>query len=502
MSEALLIAARVRILRENLERVQRVLEAITESREPVQAQRTATQDAELLSLIRLVRGLSADVRRAGEMAETNANDAFLAAVAAADSLYAAANNVLARLDTLGKELSAPLSRRTIDLEELTAGINAGALMTGATETLRQLDAVDEKVAQAIRSREAGDEAKALTLFATAWQKLAKATETSDGVFREYVEFLSGIALRETGFDRGLCRIADEFVRELENKRDWPWTSWTIPAQREVREVTMARIIRLGFPEWSVWAIPLAAHEFAHLALDSPRFAELVARDIPNVRVLLADIFAATVAGPAYACALFTIRLQPPSGRTRPAAASGRVSPQLDMARAHVTLRAIASLDDPEAGLVPTEFVRTRLAQYWSSALAWIQPDPSLSEGELQQLDDLVDATRRKIGSDSAFPMGQWSAIEGWADQLIDERGADIRPVRDFTDEVRIVVNALWLARLRADQDDLGSLAEAGRDLAERIIAVSRGAGDAGGTGPAERDAQGPSKTPSGEGPRR
>ncbi len=159
------------------------------------------------------------------------------------------------------------------------------------------------------------------------------------IWEEGLDLISGLCLRHEGLDRGLCRIADAIIVE---------TSWagikalTVPGRGGPGHLTS--IVHLRFPEWTVWALPLTAHELWHLGRRSMayptdatgkaegnqilnRILEIVGRSDPEsqqrlrsssaqywnddeLQFCLADVFGVHVMGPAYACAAIWLVLDP------------------------------------------------------------------------------------------------------------------------------------------------------------------------------------------------
>ena len=66
---------------------------------------------------------------------------------------------------------------------------------------------------------------------------------SHEIFCEYVDFLSGVTLRELHLDNGICETADLLVRELADNLSIAWKSITIPARSEALRNTAASIVR-------------------------------------------------------------------------------------------------------------------------------------------------------------------------------------------------------------------------------------------------------------------
>ena len=82
------------------------------------------------------------------------------------------------------------------------------------------------------------------------------------LFEESLALVEGALVRGAKLDNGLCQIADALLDELRTKADVAWGRFTILAEGEFFG-EMAQIIRLRFPEVSIWNLPIAAHEFGH-----------------------------------------------------------------------------------------------------------------------------------------------------------------------------------------------------------------------------------------------
>ena len=99
----------------------------------------------------------------------------------------------------------------------------------------------------------------------AWNKYREARTQSQSIFAEYVDFLSGLALRDAGFDESISRIAEYLIRTYKTNQPPIYDWMALPTTgREAVAKTLARIIRVGFPEWTVWALPFTAHAFWHV----------------------------------------------------------------------------------------------------------------------------------------------------------------------------------------------------------------------------------------------
>jgi hypothetical protein len=150
------------------------------------------------------------------------------------------------------------------------------------------------------------------LLESAWEETAG--EKNQLIFSDYVDFLSGLALRDKGWDNSICQIADELIANLLQAK--MWDPLTIPSSHGA--VTLAKIIRMGFPEWTIWGLPLAAHELGLVAVSVDdtlgSYIDDQAGDDEELRrqmqVCLADAFATCTMGPAYACAALLLRFNP------------------------------------------------------------------------------------------------------------------------------------------------------------------------------------------------
>ena len=96
----------------------------------------------------------------------------------------------------------------------------------------------------------------------AWATCLELEFQCSRLFADYLDLVSGIALRASGRDDGLCRIADALISDFDPFGTTSWGSLTVPASRELREDPIASFVRLGFPEWSVWTLPLAMVDFS------------------------------------------------------------------------------------------------------------------------------------------------------------------------------------------------------------------------------------------------
>ena len=146
------------------------------------------------------------------------------------------------------------------------------------------------------------------------ESLVLDTRRCDELFAEYVDLLRGIALRDSGVrvhGRDLTdvfRIADALPSLWGRAEGWGWRSVTMPSSEERAAAGASNALRMGFPEWTVWALPLVQTELGASFLTR---AKVVSPGDPPEQVAVAvDIAATLVTGPAYALPALMLRLRP------------------------------------------------------------------------------------------------------------------------------------------------------------------------------------------------
>jgi hypothetical protein len=189
----------------------------------------------------------------------------------------------------------------------------------------------------------------------AWAGYGKCLRDSENLLRECLEIIGSLAIRNQDLDDQLLHVADELIRDCMtvsiSDRNYHLLVHSVIVNDAFSQ-THARIIRLRFPAWTIWNLPLVAHEVGHVAhtfiLKKERdqddeslrlltsfianqqnplivndaglhkmhqnggIHEQQAKDSANsrLRVLLADAFATYTMGPAYACSAIMLRLNP------------------------------------------------------------------------------------------------------------------------------------------------------------------------------------------------
>ncbi|MER6958395.1 hypothetical protein [Streptomyces sp. NPDC000618] len=259
----------------------------------------------------------------------------------------------------------------------------------------------------------------------------------DELFADYVDFLGGLTLRDTALDGQVCTIADGLLAEilLDQKR------LALPSRRGTLRSALDYLVRLRFPEWTIWELPFVAHELglSYNAHEQPLNdlvnAGIVGHEPQFVCELFADAFATYTMGPAYACAATLLRFQPQHDDHNPKTSS-------DVERAVVIFELLACMDP--TGHSEFSAVVYTIEKRWQQAMAnVVQPyDPEV----------LREFTRRAHGAltDSArlqrFEPRDWKiAMESLKAALSGERDGQPWPNVPWT--VRDLINVAWGARL-------------------------------------------------------
>jgi hypothetical protein len=331
---------------------------------------------------------------------------------------------------------------------------------------------------------------------------------SEDLFSEYVEFLSGLALRDTGLggpltvaaaanehDHGngaieqlgpdVYMMADDLVKQIYRIGEADlWHSLTIPARRDAAARTVARMIRLGFPEWTIWAVPLSAYEFGRVVIDRKK-AEIVDRYAAangavgqGLEIVLADAFATYALGPAYAYASVYVLLDPGTAARRAngegAAAAGPACG--DSERAFVVFRMLELMDEGGALTAVINELRRRWMMAVRQAKGTELPDAAEAE-PLERLTSHLWNFLRHNAPRIQYSARRWSAVIKW-DPLAILVGQEWR-LAPGREDVRDILNAAWHQRLATKPDSTPDpvtdqeLADAALELWRRDLASRR-----------------------------
>jgi hypothetical protein len=402
-----------------------------------------------------------------------------------EQLTALRKEVNAQIDHIRLHLDAArevvrlMQMRIVKIEsDRIKGTIANAIVAKANASISCLENIQKKLEDAEKA-EGVDSEKAGNLMNEAWDEYTtKLDLDSQPVLTEYVEFLGGLALRHTGLDAGVCQIADELIGTVDRIERAGSGSLTIPARYEAVTAEVARIIRLGYPEWTIWALPLVAHQFGHLVVSNSPVREL--QDFIRLQSqhctdsfmqhYFADAFAAYTLGPAYACAVLFLRLDlsaayKDKSDQQPAAAK----------RAYVVFSTLdwvnrkgKEQDQPYAGITD------KLKSEWDAALRQTNQTGKLEADEERQLNEYVEflgTIALRIYPTLRPPL--WKSVQEWPAKLLQNEGRDIRV--DGTEEFRDVLNAAWVCRISNRRQSV-EIEKAASGLWKRINETRRGGG--------------------------
>lgn len=338
------------------------------------------------------------------------------------------------------------------------------------------------------------------------------------LFVEYVDFIGGLTVRDTALDDGVCEMTDTLLRSF---LDLTKNALSVPSRQAAISSAMNSVIKLGFPEWTAWAVPLVAHEVG-LSVADDRNNEKVqdfltdhvgaGRSPGEVRHLFADAFATLMMGPAYACAAILLRFQPYHELTQSRVRAERLRELLgaivdedlldsqpvrqsvqallaevhdvesaeqwlyggsqvalqreepaDVDRAELCLGLLHD-EEPDGDTTFGEVVG-RLEDLWRGCVEDLhqgQPSSTTAPGQgaawLERFrGDVLPLVQSHFGT-RAFGLSRWSNTDRWQGPLLGA-GGDIDSAQTSTTVVEML-NAAWRARLA----DPGSAAEITRNL--------------------------------------
>jgi hypothetical protein len=350
----------------------------------------------------------------------------------------------------------------------------------------------------------------------AWRQYARVQERSQELFSGCFEFIGGAAFRremgrgDTSDEGGqIGEVADELMVEAASAAlGRPGPYFTVPALEEALAESRVRTIRLRFPDWTTWNLPLMAHDFGHVAISDyqverefrlfallkPLSNEIMSQDEPlqrqlsdapsdsireqiqrraekaaerRVRVLLADSFATWWMGPAYACAAIHLRFDPSTAYSTNPYFNERADMVIKI------LHAVAETDDHHG-------VANTLGDQWKAAVEEADPPDASSGVRADAVALLEDAIRKELSdlpSATEYATERWYSASAKSAKWIRERGGgdvlDTKPGRD--DGLRDVLNAAWLCRLKdpEDRELLTEVARAALTQCEGIVRASR-----------------------------
>jgi hypothetical protein len=301
-----------------------------------------------------------------------------------------------------------------------------------------------------------------------WPILAELERRGRPVQREALEFLGGSLLLRDGLDSEpaalaggragprVSALADQLLRDDAEATGVNWSARTVLGPAPLLE-TSTDVIRVRFPDWSIWNLPLLAHEFGHL----------VARDTPELRPgrfyeadpgvdhttrerqleeLFADVFATYTLGPAFAADAILLHLDPADAHLP------RGDHPAHGERAAAILATLRRMD-AVAGSGAYSDVLEVLTRTWTAAVAACGGDPAAEPSALARAEALGRLVETYYRLGAAYTPARWS----WAARTGQELASQLPGLGDLRassraaglgePSLRDLLNVLWAARL-------------------------------------------------------
>lgn len=300
----------------------------------------------------------------------------------------------------------------------------------------------------------------------AWGEFKKINDGCGKLFAECLSYLAGVEVRRAGLDDGVGMLADAFLDDLSARTGISWGGVSLLGS-ETSYNRIVEIVRLRFPEFSVWSLPAAAHEFGHMVARKLKAATVLRDDILTtpfqdfaeeaggglevsfLHELFADVFATYATGPAFLCRSVLLSFDP-----RRAYQHGKDHPMAAM-RVELMRRTLEWMAEGWLGTAVSRV--TEIDTAWTRALESAGVPSSLAE----RLDDTemetLEAWWRGIVGLLEANLPQSARYRGWlaAQRLwqaledTDRSGGLFGEIDDPPADVTQadVLNAAWLFRL-------------------------------------------------------
>ena len=284
-----------------------------------------------------------------------------------------------------------------------------------------------------------------------WARYLGLRREAEAVLRECLAFIEGVLARMHAIDGGFCRLTDAMLYDLSRRTDLGWSRFTILADGEFF-AGLSGIIRIRFPDLTIWNLPISAHEFGHYvaqAMKDSTLAEMIEREKRKdaryeayLKEHFADLFATYSMGPAFAFLCGLLRFSPPSafhkGATHPSHAH----------RMWWILEALRSMDKAQGGGPPLyAYIIGQIKEFWTASLAAAGQTNALEEADLsrlrQWLAELFDAADLNF---SGVHYRGWLRAQDLAQEFRSKRV----PTLNNDDRLPDVLNAAWLCRSEAE----------------------------------------------------
>ena len=293
--------------------------------------------------------------------------------------------------------------------------------------------------------------------------------------QETLDFLGGVLMRRENVDGGICVLAEALLHEYSRMTGVNWASRVVLGPNPLFSHA-SEIVHHSFPDWSIWGLPLMAHEFGHITVPAtPTFRTELAEELVNVtqyhpeaaqwkndeaqayinrrarhiEEFFADAFAVYCQGPAFAYNVLLLHLNPVE------AYIARGFHPTHAERVELILKVLSEMnqqqrsDDYDTG--PFDGVIKRFQRWWSKGVE----RAGLQAGPVEQFHKLKAAS---LGSKfyrllnkyyrlgAQYQANEWKQAEQAAERLLEVEN-------NLTQEsLRNLLNIAWTCRVRYPRD--------------------------------------------------
>jgi hypothetical protein len=314
-----------------------------------------------------------------------------------------------------------------------------------------------------------------------WKALEGIRKQCTTLFVESLSLLGGLLIRHFGLDQMGCKVADALCRYLCDKAQLYEGLLVIPAIED-SFTNLTNIIRIRFPSFSIWSLPIVAHEFGHYLQTERRdqmfpylFSEILQSEGKdpgingeNDRILqeqFADLFAVYSLGPAYICTCIMLDFDPcQAHRDR----SGHPS---DAQRVYFVLQALQKIQAHDY-TGPYGWVLKKLRELWVANIKAAGMLESLTPEQTRQLNNRLDKMYKVIDNPAKqlvsvrYDLARWNSkvqalrveLESLSRNTTYTNDCHVRQrvntvLKTNVNEVTLpdVLNAAWLCRLLNEQ---------------------------------------------------
>jgi hypothetical protein len=331
-----------------------------------------------------------------------------------------------------------------------------------------------------------------------WKQFQKISRASTTLLSEILAFLGGLLIRHSELDQRTCLVADGLCDYLATTSQTYQGFLTIPATED-SFTGLTNIIRIHFPDFSVWGLPVVAHEFGHYVVSERRdkifpdlFVEILQAESQGLGTLknnesilqeqFADLFAVYTTGPAYACTCILLEFDP---RQAHASRSGHPS---DAERSHFILQALRMMQQGDR-IKPYSWIINRLHVAWLASMGAAGCLESLTQEQKQRLDgrlekmyEVIDDPGRQLAG-AHYEIRSWNRATSLSNALLrlsrDVTSLDDRVINDILrnplggheDRVFLpdVLNAAWICRLQNESLSPDDISQGALRMCHKLI---------------------------------